>query len=45
MKGYVDNPRGNFDSYKMKFLDLSDKHKRASDALRMLLGIELDEDD
>ena len=45
LKSYVDNPRGNFDSYKMKLLDLSDKHKRASEALRLLLGVELDGDD
>ena len=45
LKSYVDNPRGNFDTYKMKLLDLSDKHKRASEALRLLLGVELDGDD
>lgn len=43
LKGYVDNPRGTYDSYKTKLLDLSDKHKRASEALRLLLGVELDE--
>ena len=45
LKSYVDNPRGNFDTYKMKFLDLSDKHQRASEALRLLLGVELDQGD
>lgn len=45
LKGYVDNPRGNFDSYKMKLIDLSDKHKRASEALRLLLGVEPDDED
>ena len=45
LKGYVDNPRGNFESYKMKLLELSDKHKRASEALRLLLGVDLDDGD
>lgn len=45
LKSYVDNPRGNFDTYKMKFLDLSDKHQRASEALRLLLRVELDRED
>ena len=45
LKGYVDNPRGTYDSYKTKLLDLSDKHKRASEALRLLLGVEIDEGD
>lgn len=43
LKSYVDNPRGTYDSYKTKLLDLSDKHKRASEALRLLLGVELDD--
>jgi len=43
LKSYVDNPRGTYDSYKTKLLDLSDKHKRASEALRLLLGVEVDD--
>lgn len=45
LKGYVDNPRGTYDSYKTKLLDLSDKHKRASEALRLLLGVDPDDGD
>jgi len=39
LKSYVENPRGNYDSYKAKYLDLSDKHDRLTEALKLLLGV------
>lgn len=39
LKSYVDDPRGNFDSYKAKYNVLSDNHDRLSQSLSLLLGI------
>lgn len=39
LKSYVENPRGNYDSYKLKLNELSDKHKRLTESLKLLLGV------
>jgi serine protease Do len=43
LKNYVDNPRGNLDSFRAKYRDLSDTHRRLCDALSALLGFDVDE--
>jgi len=43
LKSYVDEPRGNFDTYKAKYNELSDNHDRLSQSLKLLLGIDVSE--
>lgn len=38
-KSYFDNPRGNVDSYSEKLNELSDKHTRLSESLKLLLDV------
>jgi S1-C subfamily serine protease len=40
LKSYVDRPRGNLGSYKMKFTQLAGEHLRLSESLKLLLGVE-----
>lgn len=39
MKSNVENPRGTFETFNRKFLQLSDKHDRLMHALNLHLGI------
>ncbi len=39
LKGYVENPRGSFDTYSVKFRELSDKNDRLTRSLKLLLGV------
>lgn len=43
LKSYVEKPRGTYDTYKAKYLDLSDNHDRLTESLKLLLGIETPE--
>ena len=44
LRGYVDDPRGSYTSYRAKHAELSDNHNRLSESLRLLLGLpELDD--
>jgi S1-C subfamily serine protease len=44
MKDYVENPRGNFSTYRTKQGQLSDKHKTSLEQLKVLLGMPDDGD-
>ncbi len=44
LKSYVDEPRGNFNSYRTKFNELSDNYNRLKESLGLLLGIETSEE-
>jgi serine protease Do len=41
MKGYIDNPRGNVESYEGKTRELGDRLKRLINELSLLLGLEV----
>ncbi len=43
LKGYVENPRGNLVTYRAKYRELSDKHDRLAESLRLLLGVQAGE--
>jgi len=40
LKDYVDNPRGSYNSYSAKSLELGDARKRISEAMRISLGLD-----
>jgi hypothetical protein len=40
LKSYVENPRGSFNTYSAKSIELSDNHNRLSESLRLLIGVE-----
>jgi phosphopantetheine adenylyltransferase len=43
IQDYVDNPRGNYESYSKKIVEFTDNYKKTSKTMKVLLGIELNE--
>ena len=43
IQDYVDNPRGNYESYSKKIVEFTDNYKKTSKTMKVLLGMELDE--
>lgn len=41
IRSYVEKPRGNYSTYRTKYLELSDKHSQLTASLELLLGIKV----